>query len=398
MIYSSTKLKPYNDNCPGALSLIERGVPYDRELFQPGIAAHAVLQGIAEKGARDPEQQLSVADAVTEEIISKGRSYDGQHEPPMAASAAFEGRDIALHYLLFNELPESILSVEGGYGITENGQSCGYNEECAKYRAAIDLVYEDVIGDEEWAADIIVVRDYKSAWPTGEAELGTLQRKGQAVLTYKRHCTGANAGKYAAIRQEAVNLRTGMPFTRDINLDDEGLDLLKRWEKDILMLCRAADRNREFRPGAGCMSCRFHASCEHILEAYKGDSYDLATQYIAVYLTQSHLAGLLKERTREEPIKVNGGKVGYRQVVKKVATEDAHQKLVDQWTMEDSEPHPEMKSLLKSVKLTSANIDNCLKVMLPGRGSEGKKNMTLREALLEEITEEKIEPKFDVMV
>jgi hypothetical protein len=281
--------------------------------------------------------------------------------------------------------------------MTASGQMCFYHDEAAKFRAVIDLVYEDQIGDEEWAADILVVRDYKSAWPTGEADLDTLQRKGQAVLTYKRHCTGKNAGKYAAIRQEAVNLRTGASFIRDINLDDEGLDILYRWEKDILMVCNAADKTRAFRPGYGCMSCDYTLSCEHCIKAYRGDGYDIAEQYIATYLVQSALAGILKEKTKEQPIKIAGGNIGYAPFEKKVPVQDAHRRLADIWTMENpDEPPPEMLDIMKGMKLTAANIENALKVAFPGRGSNGKENMEARRSLLEELLESKIESRFGV--
>jgi len=397
VIYSSTVLKRFNDNCPGALGKMIDGEPYDREIFQAGIAAHACLEEITNKKAVDLPDQAKVCDAVCEELITKGRAYNKIPEPPMAPQSAFAGRDIVIEYLLWNDLPapEQVWSAEGGYGMTADGKACGYYEDAVRFRAVIDLVYQDIVGDEDYAADVIVVRDYKSAWPTGEADLDTLQRKGQAVLVWKQHCQGKDS-KFSVIRQEAVNLRTGVPYKRDIQLDEEGIEMLLRWQKDILTTCNAADATREYRPGAGCLTCDYTLSCDMCLDAYKGDGSEPAVQYAALEAVRSDLGKVLRAKTREQAIEIDGGFVGYERKVKQVPVENANQLLTDQWTMDDTDEHPELTGILKALKLTGANVENVLKVLYPGRGSDGKENMETRRTLLEDLLKDKPESRFGV--
>jgi len=373
------------------MGMVIDNVPYDRDIFQGGIAAHAVLQEVANKGAAEIHDIVTVAGATVEELITKGRAFQGREEPPMAPSDAFRGSDVAVDYLMWNPLPDALITVEGGYGMDSSGDGCEYYDDKCRYRAVIDLVYEDFVGDEDYAASALVVRDYKTAWPTGEAELDTLQRKGQAVLALKQH-----DDDYDIIRQEAVNLQTGRSFTRDIRLDEEGRELLWKWEQEIQMVCNAADQTRDARPGAGCLSCPFVLSCDDALTAYAGDADEVALQYAMAESIRNNLAKILRARSKDEPIVIEGGFVGYQKKVKRVPVDNIHQLLADQWTMGDSEEHPLMKGLLKAEKLTAANVENVLKALYPGRGKDGKDNMLLRKALLEEWLTDKAESRFGV--
>ena len=67
--YRSTSLKLVEAACPRALDFSEASVPYDRDVFQVGIVAHAVLEGLQRASMRKgyalhPEEQELVKAAL----------------------------------------------------------------------------------------------------------------------------------------------------------------------------------------------------------------------------------------------------------------------------------------------------------------------------------------------
>lgn len=352
--YSSTVLKLLDNHCPAALGFHERHEPAFNDHFQAGIAAHAVLQVVGEKQAATSEQQRAVADAVTQELITKGRSFKGRHEPPMQPSAAFEGRDIALAWLERNELPshgrhEILLGMDGA------GMPIPAETQGARYEAIIDLVYRQELGDEDWSIQAAVVRDYKSAWPTNADELDTLQRKGQAVLTWLYH------PDVGAIVQEVCNLRTGATYRREIILDDEGLAQLGRWRDDILAVCRAADVTREARPGVGCIDCPYILRCEDGQKLMHASDLP-ADKYASALAMQQEYAKILRKLTKHEPATDSaGGKVGYQATLSR---EVDHVALADQlsvlWTGSAA-------GLAQALQPGVQAVEKLAKTLFPGR-------------------------------
>lgn len=381
--YSSTLLKYFNDNCPAALAKQLACVPYDRDYFNPGIAAHVVLQYIGQKQAKDEASQRAVADAVVFELTTKGREFNGVHEPPMSPMAAFEGRDLALQWLQWNELPENGL-YETGLGMTATGEPCAYDDPKCRYRAVIDAVVPEILGDEDYAVEAMAVNDYKSAWPTNDSELDTLQRRGQIVLVAKHN---PEAG---AVIARAINLRTGVPFERVIYRNDEGNALLEQWEADILQTCKAADQTTEARPGAGCLTCPYTLSCDDCIEQYKGNGSSQAVMYAAMEAARKELQKVLKAKALVTRFAVPGGFVGFKTINKKIVKPDAHRHLCEHWYMNDSDPHTEEQSLLSACNLTTGSIDKMVKVMYP------EKNDIAREELLELCIDTQGESRFGV--
>jgi len=389
--YSSTILKYFDQNCPAALGKAEAREPRDTQIFQAGIAAHAIMQAIAQKEARTYADQETVADAVVNELITVGRAFNNIPEPPMSPSDAIAGREIALNYLAWRDLPLKIRGVEIGIGMLKDGGPCCYDDASCRYRALIDLTYADTIGDEDWQAEMLVVADYKSAWPAGEGELDTLQRKGQAVLVWINFCQPHHPVQYHGIRQEVINLRTGMSFTRDILFDDEGIALLERWRKDILMACTAASKTRQARPGAGCLSCPYTLSCDDSLFAYKGDGITMATQLAAIEAIRGDLIKVLKGKAKNAGLPVHNGYVGFRKQDKQVPIKEAYRILAEYWFAGDADL--ETLGLLKGMSLTKANIENAVNVVYPKRD---KDNAAVREDIFAAILETKSESRFGV--
>lgn len=376
-VYSSTSLKYFTDYCPAALGFYEKDTPYVRDHFQAGVAAHAVLQEVGERGAATEEETKAVAEAVTEELIKKGRAFNKKPEPPMAPDAAFEGRGIALKYLANDTLPEGA-KYEIGLAMDATGKLCDYYDDKARYRAIIDRTYQQEAGDEEWSGKLIVAGDYKSAWPTDAKELETLQRKGQAVLVSK----GADFS-LQGLRLEVVNLRTFKSFYKDMWFDGETLDTLKQWESDILMLCRAADETREPRPGASCIDCPFAYACDACLQVRVGTLEDEAEMLALLEANRKLLIKELKSCLVEvDRFNVNGGYVGYKAEKKMAPTDDAIYNIIAWWygahkeekqsREEISQEYPLEVGLLTALGIGSGQVNSLAKTLFDKTDKEKK--------------------------
>lgn len=324
--YSSTTLKYFTDYCPAALGFYEKRTPSDKSIFQAGIAAHAVLQAVGEQKAEGGEAIKAIAWSVVSELVAAGRAFNNVPEPPMNPDSAFEGRDVALKYLSTKTLPEGA-KYEMGLAMDSKGKLCDYYSDKARYRAIIDRVYHEEAGDEEWTGKLIVASDYKSAWPTSEKELSTLQRRGQGLLVAKT----ADASTQG-LRMEVVNLRTGKAFTNDIWFDGESEETLKQWESDILLLCDAADKTRDPRPGANCIECPYVNACDVALKFEPVTSEDAATALATLEAKRKDLTKRLKKELADrDRIDVPGGYVGFQAGTQATLSDDAIHEIIAWW-------------------------------------------------------------------
>ena len=377
--YSSTLIKLFNNNCPAALGFHEAQTPFDRDFFNAGIAAHAVLQQVGEKGApTDPDAINTIANAVVQELITHGRAYNGIHEPPMSPDSALDGREVAVAYLLNNGLPEGA-QYEIGLGMTAEGKPCGYDDPECRYRGILDLQWTGVVGDDDFAMDTLFVRDWKSAWPTNADELETIQRKGQAVLAYL-HCKDS----IQAIQLEVTNIRTGMTFDKLIALDQTGTELLDLWKRDILAICNAMDKTREARPGAGCLDCHYVMNCPSCLDYARLPGADLAVSLATLEAMREEFIKILKPKCKDHKIPIDNGFVGFVVKEKRTPNKNAHQILVEHWFADDTENHSAEQSLVMACSLGVAQIEAAAKVLYD-KGDAGFKD--LMEAALTTKTE-----------
>lgn len=354
--YSSTTIKRFTSNCPAALGFMESGAEEFREIFQGGIAAHAVLQVVGEKGAQEPAQQRRVGEAVTQELITVGRAFKDRPEPPMNPEDAIEGRDLALRWLSWNELvPDT--QYECWLGMGEDGAPCGGAD--GRYSAIIDRMYWETQGDEDFEQRALVVSDYKSAWPTDASELETLQRKGQAVLGWLHHPDAH------AITQEVINLRTGGKFRNTIQLDDEGLATLQRWRDDLLHVCTAADLTRAARPGIGCVSCPYILQCEDASALVVNEKAPPVNRYAAALGVTAALAPVLRKQAKDKPLPDQfGGYIGYQ------ATAGRAVDLVEFAGQVAAFWHGDLTGLVLALQPGVTSVDKLAKVLFPGK--EGK--------------------------
>jgi len=397
----STRLNILDKHCPWALKLHDDGVPRGGEIrYNVGKAAHAVLQDWTTSRPTSPELVERAAEAVAESLIGKGSSFDGVPEPPMTPGDAMEGRDLAVQHYYYHGLPP-IGRPELGLGMDEHGKVAPY--ATAFLKAAIDLEWIDDMGDDEDPFPVVVVRDYKSAWPAGEGELATLQRKIQAVLAWAHHREDA-----AAVRMEVINLRTGARYDRTIFFDEEGEALLEEWLKDILMACRALERieqNPIAAPGAGCWDCPWAYRCEFCMDAAvipePADPPSIALAYAAAQARRDALIVMAKKAAAEGDIEIHDGYVGYFGQNERVFKPGAGKVILDYWlegfNVDLGEARPLIESLLNALKPGGGCIESLGKVLFPGRGAGKVADFkALRGELEEACLDTKVTPVFSV--
>lgn len=371
-MYRPTTLRLADRHCPRAVDHYEQHRPYFREHFSAGIAAHAVLDVLGQQTVKAGQSLNEVqiegyAEAAARVLLVRGREFDGEREPPMAADAVFEGRDLAVRWAKANPLSPTA-RYELGAGFTAEWHSAGYRSEDSRFRLIFDVLDEIEIADEESAGRGVLVRDYKTAWPTGADELDTLQMRAQAV------CASILYPRADFVRQEVVNLRTGEAFTRTLWLQD-GTQIV-RWRQDLTTAMDALDEmagpadvveaegderganwtpppdkapsfiayngretcntcrrhisrhyggteyrcyprtDRPARPGPGCLGCPWAPTCDDAARFTKAcgmdlEAEDVARRFAAADARRQAFFALAKAATEEQPVKIDGAVVGY---------------------------------------------------------------------------------------
>ena len=402
----STLVQLAHDHCPAAVDFEIAGRRGDRSIFQPGIAAHAVLQVVAEEQNRlerlltDAEKE-EVGHNVVRALVTEGRAFDGVPEPAMHPDQAMAGRDIALEYLSEHEVPlegkpEAGIAADADWKIVPYGPT-------AHWRALLDVVEVRPYGDEESEGVMVIVTDYKSAWPTDESELDTIQMKGQALLAVALH------PDVDFVQQQVINLRTGALYKRSIMLDEQGQQLLARWREDIKIAklwaeVRDEKGNRRMLPGAGCIGCPFAAICPATRMQPDGEGPEArAVLYATLKARADALAPEVRLLTKEAPIRLlDGSVIGYVAKPRRRPTEAATKVLLaaierlhgddhaDPSDLAWLDAHGAGLSMLRGLSLTTTNLENIAKVLF------NKRPKAEREAFVASITETYMIREFDM--
>ena len=372
--YRSTTLKLFDRNCPAALGFYEDGATADRDFMQPGIAAHAILQATTQDAnvmGRELEHEECevVADRVVRTLIETGRSFDGVPEPPMAPGHAFAGRTLALERRFYHPARPGP-DAEVGLAIDSAGKPVAYDAPTARYKAIVDEIEVTTVGDEERSAQGVVIREYKSAWPTDESELDTLQTRGQAVLV------AAHYGDAEVIVRTVVNLRTGQTFEREVYPGSDRA-LIDEWRAEIFAACDAADATREARPGVGCTGCVYVQECEAAWGALFSDEGGPAPRWAIAEAVREAYAPLARIQAKHGPVEIEGGTVGYHTKDKREPMSDAVRILAFEWF---NVPHEEEETwcaqeatllgLLYALRLGAGNYERAAKGLFPERGTK----------------------------
>ena len=395
-MHRSTTLNTMLRNCPRAIDHYDAHVPIDREVFQYGIAAHAVLEAIIRNPDKSPE---AVAESVVRELVTNGRSFYGHAEPPMDVHAATEGRDVALGWLArdFDGIDprwqaETMLSVD------RNWTPCEHRN--AWLHAIIDVTGPCTYEDEEMAVEGVLHRDWKGSWVTSADDLQTLQIKIQTCLV------AANNPDAAFIRRQVTNLRTGQTFSEDLWLDDEGRETLAQWRIDVGHVCAQAeavgpDGRRVARPGPRCGGCPYVLSCSDATQGLPmgwtcdRDEYtdidQLARYYAIIDAMRTEMAKTLRHATKEGPIAVDGGTVGYSTRETRESAPGAAEALVRAWVQPTDWPAWERENaavmgLLAAIQPGASSVKSVGTILYPGRGPTKLADFKDRRAQLENET------------
>jgi len=376
-MHRSTTLNLILSACPHALDLYAANTPRDRDVFQSGIAAHAVLQAVIEYPDEDPK---ALAESAVRELVTKGRGFYGVPEPPMDVHAATEGRDVALRWLArdFDGIDprwkaEVMLSVDREWN------PCAHDK--AWLHAIVDVVGPCEYEDEDFAADGVLVKDWKTSFATDDGALDSIQQKIQAVLV------AAHYPDAAFIRRQVTSLRMVRTYTHDLWMDDEGAETLAQWRTDIEHVCAQADAvgpdgKRPARPGPRCGGCPYVLRCEAAREArppWDGEEDwvhpgDIAVRYAVMVAMVAEMAKTLRHATKEAPIEVDGGTVGISIIEQRKPTPETAATLARAWFDPDDwnaweRENPEVLGMLAAMKPGAAQVKAIGGALYQSRGA-----------------------------
>lgn len=401
-----TLLKLADRHCPGAVSLYLEGAKQDRRIFASGTAAHAVLEEAVQlvNALGEDVEPLTradlepMADQVAEKLIREGRSFEGDPEGPLPASAVWAGVNRALDYLESHPLDPTLgLKAELGLAVDEDFQPAPYSKG-ARLRLILDLGFSCVEVDEEEGIRVLVHRDYKSAPSTDASELDTVQLKAQTVLLLAHNDDGEG---FDALRQEVVNLTLGATYPRTIPLDLEGLAVVDRWRREVEVTMQALDDGRDdegryrFRPGGGCHGCPYLGACPEgrswASETRPDDPTpeDRARRYAVLKAAVDALGGkdgILRDDAREMPINLGDGREVGTAVLEGVElVEHAGPRIWEEW----SEDGGQAPGLLAGLSLGVGNLRALARELYPADKEE-------RLAWIERYTQPKLKPRFGI--
>lgn len=391
--HRSTTLNLFAKHCPAALDHHERGTPYPRDHFAAGVAAHAVLQALAEQPRADPAE---VARLTAIELASKGRSFEGAPEPALPIDAVNEGARLALTWHALHPLPEDA-KPEIGLAVDRHWQPVPYNSPAARATAVLDLRYtavEEVDGEPYYG---VAHLDYKSAFSADASDLDSLQMKIQALVVL------AHAeDEPAFIRQEIGALRTQQVHSRTVWLDNAGQDLIAAWRQDVEIAMAAADvQPRQARPGAGCPGCPYLHACapaRAMIDAVSADP----ERYAVIDAERTRLRALIAAQAASARLPIPGGFVGYVGIERRTPKPDALINLGAQWHDVAPEDREEWRArnaawtgLLGAIPPTMGAVNALAAALHPRRARTPYKEQ--RAALIESMTDPAIVTELQIV-
>lgn len=375
-----TTIKLWQNHCGHAISLWKKHTPYDREIFQTGVAVHYMLEmcGLAHKAAcmieqPEPDYQNIIRNSI-ETLATKGRAYDGIPEPPIPLHNLWEARDIANKYIAKHPFND-IANYEEEFALTSDGNYTHYNDPKAMLRTIIDVVKVETIYDEDGNYKQVTLTDYKSSWRTPPEMLDNLQRRCQAVCAWIKYNPDV-------LVLEIANLRTLHHHSRTINCHHEE-QLLHTWLKDIMQAAHIAMTDLAPRPGINCIKCPYVLSCDYRYHALNNE-HNMAAQYASAIATAKELEPKIKAICKTNAIKTPNGSIGFMATERKSAMKDAHATALDHWIEQGGKP----EDLIAMMKPSVAVLEKIAKRLFP---DEDERNEFLRKCVLK-----KNSPRFGI--
>lgn len=363
-MYRPTTLRLASAHCPLAVDFYESNQAAFRDHFQVGIAAHDVLAAIGEHALtamRQPTDQeiVELAERQVRSLITQGRSFEGRAEPPMRAEDAFAGAELAKRYASTEPWPTADAFYEAGYAFGAEWERLPYNAANRRFRLILDRLEFVEDSGEDYAGRLAVITEYKTAWPTDESELETLQTKAQAVAVWLVHGSGLDG-----IRRRVVNLRTGKTFADDLWFESGGREQILAWQSEITDYMEALDKmgdhnRRQARPGIGCLGCPYALGCD--ADIVESDRISMGRRLAKLEGERKQLIKALKAATAESPIAWDGGKVGYQVTTSRTPKDSAMALIRNTWMSANGD----VSGLLTAIKPTMAMLAAVAKRLYP---------------------------------
>jgi len=299
-----SNIKMAEQYCQYAIKLLHDRTPYDREVFQTGVAAHYILEVLGKK-ANQLERQLlpdeinqTISDTC-QELITKSREYDGVPEPPIPLLNIHEAKQITTAWAHRNPLPHDAF-YEMPFALNKDWKQVEYNSTDAIFQTIIDMVHYFV---DDNGVRTVIVRDYKSSWYiTGQ--LDNLQRKAQAMVAWMKF----NPEK---IITEVTSIRTGQVLSREIWVQGNSQQL-NEWADFIKMSAIALSNPDKLRaqPGPNCFQCPYAHSCKYVT-GHANQAKHVVHKYVAALAVAKGLEKDVKSITKESPVQQGNTTVGY---------------------------------------------------------------------------------------
>jgi hypothetical protein len=299
-----SNIKMAEQYCQYTLKLLHDDTPYDRRVFQTGVAAHYILEVLGKKANQEQrelsqEETTETIETICKELVSKTRYYDGVPEPPMPLQDIHEAKLITEKWTRWNTLPHDA-NYEEEFAFDKDMNPCTYNDPNAIFRTIIDMVHVYKDEDQQTVAH---VRDYKSSWYiTGQ--LDNIQRKAQAVVVWMKY-------RPDVLIMDVTSIRTGQTISREIQtLPSE--PMLYEWADFIkLAALKLTQINKLIpQPGLNCYQCPFASSCRFAVE-FANKSNHVVKKYSAAKALAKSLESEVKAITLDNPITQGNTTVGF---------------------------------------------------------------------------------------
>jgi hypothetical protein len=271
------------------------------------------------------------------------------------------GLDLALEWLA--EHGEQGGRFEVPLAMDRDGKAAPYGPG-AWYRGVLDHVHVEEVLEREY-----VIRDYKSYWSAGYAELRGIQLRGQAVLAY---ANGMLDG-CDTLRLEIANLRTKSIVSETLYLRHEtGPATLTRWRLNLVRLIEGLERARTpdgglpASPGPRCHGCPYIGVCEAAgayldAEGLPKTRQERARLYGVLEARREQVREAVKADTNTEPTEIEGKILGFNSVGVRKAGELIGQQLASAWAGAGGDA----PGLIYAMKPTSTNLTNVAKALHP---------------------------------
>lgn len=327
--FHPTHIRMKEDHCGYAVELSLINAKRDTSVFQTGVAAHAILENIGKETNKNPditkEEIEQIANITAYNLTVKGRSYDGNPEPPMTMKQALDGMQLALKYVERNPLPADAL-YEKHFAFDESWNLVEYDSPEAEFRTMIDYVriYTEIDEDGEEAL-VAEVRDFKTQWNISTDMLDNLQRRAQGLVV------ALAFPKIDVLKLQVHGLRGNQRIERIIYLNFERVTI-QNWKDDIAFAINVLKAPQEPSPGLGCYSCPYAVTCRY---NDPEDLHSIAKQYAIHHGKAKELEKKLKAITKENPILDERFEIGYKPKKRNTTVPKAMTNLFNIWKEND---------------------------------------------------------------